>query len=88
MKTINILMFIFGVILISIFPISLYSLATSPTHEEETKCYDKYSNEIEGLICYDTVFDNELVETLIDWMPIFLILFFLGIALIILSIEQ
>lgn len=34
-------------------------LGIQETYIEETKCYDRYSHEIEGLVCYKETFEGE-----------------------------
>ncbi len=56
-------------ILFFIIPISIMLIEGGNTHTILVECYDRYSNEIIGLDCEDEVYDSELVQTLVDFVP-------------------
>ena len=62
------LLMIVGIINILLLP------AFQETHVEQVHCYDRHGNEIQGLNCNEVVFDNYLVESVKNTLPIFVIL--------------
>ena len=70
--------------------------AFQETHVEQVHCYDRYGNEIQGFNCNEVVFDNGIVESAKDFLPIFLPLIMLlgmlvilmGLMLMIIGVNQ
>lgn len=48
-------MILFG----SVYFTEVKKVLNEPQHYESTKCYDRYSNEIENVTCKKLVYDNE-----------------------------
>ena len=82
MKPIYILTGIFGMCLMVV-PLIAILIIGEDKHIEVTKYYDRFSNEIIGVVCEEEVYSNENAGVLIDFIPTF---FLVGFGLIFISI--
>jgi len=83
-----------AILLISflLFSLVVLVLTQSPTHEEKVKCYDRFSNEIKGLSCDETVYDSLILEESGDFLALIGFVFigfcFLGVITILMGVTS
>lgn len=69
----------FVIIIILIF--ILVSMGLASEKEYETKCYDKFGNEIFNHICLEEKYVNPWIEELVNFLPIIVLLFFVSMSI-------